>query len=126
MNQWRRQDFVTGEEVWVHRGSRVRSPPEAGTFTAVHRKFVGFGICRVIRRSSMTMKAHTYYIIFGRPPIGGKLPPSGGATAVNAENTILRPVLYKSLMQAAPCFSNDSGNGLLTLSHRNTPVAAQK
>ena len=31
-------------------------------------------ICRVIRRSSMTMKAHTYYIIFGRPPIGGKLP----------------------------------------------------
>jgi len=21
----------------------------------------------------MTMKAHTYYIIFGRPPIGGKL-----------------------------------------------------
>jgi len=32
-------------------------------------------ICRVIRRSSMTKKAHTYYIIFGRPPIGGKLPP---------------------------------------------------
>jgi len=23
----------------------------------------------------MTMKAHTYYIIFGHPPIGGKLPP---------------------------------------------------
>ena len=32
-------------------------------------------ICRVIRRSSMTMKAHTYYIIFGRPPIGGSFPP---------------------------------------------------
>jgi len=31
-------------------------------------------ICRVIRRSSMTMKAHTYYIIFGRPPIGGSFP----------------------------------------------------
>jgi len=30
----------------------------------------------------VTMKAHTYYIIFGRPPIGGSfpLPPSGGAT----------------------------------------------
>ena len=29
------------------------------------------------------MKAHTYYIIYGRPPIGRKLssPPSGGATA---------------------------------------------
>jgi len=36
-------------------------------------------ICRVIRSSSMTMKAHTYYIIFGRPPIGGSFPP-GGAT----------------------------------------------
>ena len=35
-------------------------------------------VCRVIRGSSMTMKAHTYYIIFGRPPIGGSfpLPPS--------------------------------------------------
>jgi len=43
-------------------------------------------IFRVIRRSSMTMKAHTYYIIFGRPPIGGKLPPSplGGATGTHA------------------------------------------
>ena len=30
--------------------------------------------CRVIRRSSMTVKAHTYYIIFGRPPIGGSFP----------------------------------------------------
>jgi len=26
--QWRRQDFVTGgSEVWVYRGSTVRSPP---------------------------------------------------------------------------------------------------
>jgi len=35
-------------------------------------------ICRVIRRSSMTMKAHTCYISIGRPLIGGKLPPPGG------------------------------------------------
>jgi len=32
-------------------------------------------IFRVIRRSSMTTKAHTYYIIFGRPPIGGSCDP---------------------------------------------------
>jgi len=32
-----------GSEVWVYRGSRVRSPLEADTFTAVHREFVGFG-----------------------------------------------------------------------------------
>ena len=31
----------------------------------------------------MTMKAHTYYIIFGRPPIGGKASPPGGATATH-------------------------------------------
>ena len=31
-------------------------------------------ICRVIRRSFMTMKVHTYYIIVGRPPIGGSFP----------------------------------------------------
>jgi len=34
----------------------------------------------------MTTKAHTYYIIFGRPPIGGKLlalPSLGDATAVD-------------------------------------------
>jgi len=48
-------------------------------------------ICRVIRRSSMTMKAHTYYIIFGRPPIGRKLPPfpPGGATAPSCVSCIL-------------------------------------
>jgi len=27
----------------MSRGSRVRSPPEADIFTAVHREFVGFG-----------------------------------------------------------------------------------
>jgi len=42
-------------------------------------------ICRVIRRSSMTMKAHTYYIIFGRPLIGESFPPfpPGGAQATD-------------------------------------------
>jgi len=40
-------------------------------------------ICRVIRRSAMTMKAQTYYVIFERPPIGGGASPfpPGGATA---------------------------------------------
>ena len=44
-------------------------------------------ICRVIRTSSMTMKTHTYYIIFGRPPIGGKLPPSPLAAPLVPRNT---------------------------------------
>ena len=36
----------------------------------------------------MTMKAHTDYIIFGRPPIGGKLPlPSPLAAPLPAVHT---------------------------------------
>ena len=50
-------------------------------------------ICRVIRRSSMTMKAHTYYIIFGRPPIrGGKLPPSPLAAPLHARTYMYHTV----------------------------------
>jgi len=58
-------------------------------------------ICRVIRRSSVTMKAHTYYIIFGRPPRGGEASPfpPGGATGY----TVF--ICYQSLRQnRAPYF----------------------
>ena len=77
--QWRRQDSVTGgSEVWVYRGSRVRSPQSRLYCLCINVALCSTAllcdICRVIRRSFMTMKAHTYYIIFGRPPIGGKLP----------------------------------------------------
>jgi len=76
-SQWRRQDFVTGgeSEVWIYRGSSVRSPPVSVVLSVYQRGSlldglaIYRGICRVIRRSSMTMKVHTYYIIFGRPPI---------------------------------------------------------
>ena len=41
----------------------------------------------------MTMKAHTYYIIFGRPPIGGSSPlPPGGATASDPVPCLVREV----------------------------------
>ena len=46
----------------------------------------------------MTMKAHTYYIIFGRPPIGGSFPlPPGGATDRGqhaGSSVMLRSVTY--------------------------------
>jgi len=64
-----------GSEVWIYRGSSVRSPPVPVVLSVYQRGSLldGLamyrGICRVIRRSSMTMKVHTYYIIFGRPPI---------------------------------------------------------
>ena len=66
--------------------SRVRSPQSRLYCLCINVALCSTAlrcICRVIRRSSMTMKAHTYYINFGRPPIGGKLLPfpPGGATA---------------------------------------------
>ena len=65
-------------------------------------------ICRVIRRSSMTTKAHTYYIIFGRPPIGGKLPP-GGATAYmynQQPSVITNHSTVTHTQQAVACLSD--------------------
>jgi len=58
----------------VCRGSRVRSPPVPVVLSVYQRGSLLDGLAMylscVIRRSSMTVKAHTYYIIFGRPPIG--------------------------------------------------------
>ena len=80
-----------GSEVWVYRGSRVRSPLVPVVLSVYQRGSLLDGlvicICRVIRRSSMTVKAHTYYIIFGHPPIGGSFPlPSLVAPLVSAKD----------------------------------------
>jgi len=60
-------------------------------------------ICRVIRRSSMTMKAHTYYIIFGRPPIGGKLSPLAAPLACNHVNGMLSAWRHYNRTPVKPC-----------------------
>ena len=86
-SQWRRQDFVTGGKVrYGSVGCLEYEVPQSRLYCLC----INVALCstalqcifRVIRRSSMAMKAHTYYIIFGRPPVGGKLPslPLGGAT----------------------------------------------
>ena len=79
--QWRRQDFVTGGEVrYGSIGGLEYEVPQSRLYClCINVALCSTAlqcICCVIRRSSMTMKAHTYYIIFGRPPIGRKLPPS--------------------------------------------------
>jgi len=43
----------------------------------------------------MTMKAHANYIIFGRLPIGGNLPPpSGGATGIGPSRASAHARIY--------------------------------
>ena len=82
------QDFVTGGEVrYGSIGGLQYEVPQSRLYClCINVALCSTAlqcICRVIRRSSMTMKANTYYIIFGRPPIGGKLTsplPPGGAT----------------------------------------------
>ena len=50
-------------------------------------------ICRVIRRSSTTMKSHTYYIIFGRPPTGEASPLPSLAAPLRGNAVSLRKTL---------------------------------
>jgi len=94
-SQWRRQDFVTGGVRYGSIGGLEYGVPQS----RLYRLCINVAlcstalqcICRVIRRSSMTMKAHIYYIIFGRPPIGGKLPrpPPLAAPLVPVEDTLV-------------------------------------
>jgi len=81
--QWRRQDFVTGGGREVRYGSigdlEYEVPQSRLYCLCINVALCSTAlqcICRVIRRSPVTTKAHTYYIIFGRSPIGGTLPPS--------------------------------------------------
>jgi len=78
--QWRRQDFVTGGVRYGSIGGLEYEVPQSRLYgLCINVALCSTAlqcICRVIQRSSMTMKAHTYYIIFGRPHIGGSFPPS--------------------------------------------------
>jgi len=99
ITQWRRQDFVTGGEVrYGSIGGLEYEVPQPRLYClCINVALCSTAlqcICRVIRRSSMTMKAHTYYIIFGRPPIGGKLPPSPlAAPLLESRTSYTRPRL---------------------------------
>ena len=77
VKQWRRQYFVTGEVRYGSIGGLKYEVPQSRLYClCINVALCSTAlqcICRVIRRSSMTMKAQTYYIIFGRPPIGRKV-----------------------------------------------------
>ena len=58
MTQWRRQDFVTGggSEVWVYRGSRVRSSPVPVVLSVYQRGSLLDGLAMYL--SCYTKKFH--------------------------------------------------------------------
>jgi len=71
--------FVTGgSEVWVYRGSRVRSPPVPVVLSVYQRGSLLDGLAVYLSCDTKKLhdneSTHTYYIIFGRPPIGGSFP----------------------------------------------------
>ena len=61
-------------------------------------------ICRVRRRSSMTMKAHTYYIIFGHPSIGRSfpLPPLPAPLCSIVSERRVAPFAYRTAVRENP------------------------
>ena len=79
MGQWRRQDLVTGgSEVWVYRGSRVRSPPVPVVLSVYQRDSLLDGLAMYL--SCDTKKFHdneSRHILhnFWTSTHRGKLPP---------------------------------------------------
>ena len=62
----------------VYRGSRVRSPPVPVVLSVYQRGSLLDGLAMYLSCDTKKFhdnEAHTYYIIFGRPPIGGSFPP---------------------------------------------------
>ena len=58
----------------VRYGSRVRSPPVPVVLSVYQRGSLLDGLAMYLSCDTKKFKAHTHYIIFGRPPIRGKLP----------------------------------------------------
>ena len=81
-SQWRRQDFVTGRgsEVWVYGRSIEYEDPQSRLYClCINVALCSTAlqcICPVIRRSSMTMKAHILHNFWTSTHRGGASSPS--------------------------------------------------
>jgi len=86
-SQWRRQDFVTGgSEVWVYRGSRVRSPSIPVVLSVYQRgslldRLAMYLLCDT-KKFHDNESTHTLHNVWTSTHRRGKLLPSppGGAT----------------------------------------------
>ena len=90
ISHWRRQDFVTGgREVWVYRGSRVRSPSVPVVLSVYQRGSLLDGLAmhlsceaKKFHDNESTHILHNFWASTHR----GELPPlpPGGATSISA------------------------------------------
>jgi len=105
-HQWRRQDFITGgtggSEVWVYKGSRVRSPPVPVVLSVYQRGSLLDGLAMYLscdtKKFHDNESTHMSNVRGGHPPIKGKLPPSPLAAPLPA--TV---VLLKTNLSSATC-----------------------
>jgi len=80
-NQWRRQDFVTGgSEVWVYRGSRVRSPPVPVVLSVYQRGSLLDGLAMYLscdtKKFNDNESTHILHNFWTSTHRGGSFPPS--------------------------------------------------
>jgi len=93
LSQWRRQDFVTGgSEVWVYRGSRVRSPPVLVVLSVYQRGSSLDGLAMYLscdtkkfhdNESTHILSLHNFWTSTHRGGEASPFPPSGGATVMS-------------------------------------------
>ena len=89
-NQWRRQDFVTGggSEVWVYRGSRVRSPSVPVILSVYQRGSLLDGLAMYLscdtKKFHDNESTHILHNFWTSTHMGeaSPSPPPGGATAM--------------------------------------------
>ena len=81
--QWCRQDFVTGggSEVWVYRGSRVRSPPVPVVLSVYQRGSLLDGLAMYLKKFHNNESTHILHNIWTSTHREGSFHPSSPLAA---------------------------------------------
>jgi len=122
MQQWRRQDFVTGgSEVWVYRGSRVRSPPVPVVLSVYQRCSLLDGLAMYL--SCDTKKFHdneSTHILhnFWTSTHRGEASPLAAPLACNHVNGMLSAWRHYNRTPVKPCSAEHFLKCSLTVAFR--------
>jgi len=121
LSQWRRQEFVTGgSEVWVYRGSRVRSPPVLVVLSVYQRGSSLDGLAMYLscdtkkfhdNESTHILSLHNFWTSTHRGE-ASPFPPSGGATVMSYGRR-RAPRLEESNPSCRGCRSQKASNAPL-------------